>query len=169
MRPRVDDEITASRVFLVDAYGTAIGECERDQAIERARNAGLRLVEVQPEVALPVCKLMAPDRAARFIERVREPREQLLETRVLTFRATMREADIALRLRHAVAHLEDGGAVEIRVERRGRHDRAARELIERIITALGEIGRTIAKQRNTNDEIVALVYPRNGSPGTYAK
>ena len=169
MRPRVDDEITASRVFLVDAYGTAIGECERDHAIEHARNAGLRLVEVQPEVALPVCKLMASDRAARFIERVREPREQPLETRVLTFRATMREADIALRLRHAVAHLETGGAVEIRVERRGRHGRAAREFTDRLVDALSEVGTTNAEQRNTNDEIVTLVYPRNGSPGTDAK
>ncbi len=169
MRPRVDDEITALRVFLVDTDGTAIGERERDEALDSAHNAGLRLVEVQPEAEPPVCKLMAPDRVARFIERAREPKEQPLETRVLTFRAAMRESDIVLRLRHAVAHLENGGAVEVRVERRGRRDRAARELIDRIIAALGEVGTTTAEQRNTNDEIVALVYPRNGSPGTDAE
>lgn len=169
MRPRVDDEISAPRIFLVNVDGNAIGECKRDQAIETARNAGLRLVEVQPEAELPVCKLMAPERVARFIERASEPKEQPLEVRVLTFRTAMREADVVLRLRHAVAHLGNGGVIEIRVERRGRRDREAQELIDRILHALSDVASATSERRNTSNEIVALVYPRNGSPGTRAE
>ncbi|HDS74497.1 MAG TPA: hypothetical protein ENN56_03055 [Firmicutes bacterium] len=169
MRPRVDERIVAARVFLVDTDGSAVGERERDEAITIASTAGLSLVEVQPDADPPVCKLMAPDRVARFNERVSEPKERPLEVRVLAFRTTMREADIVLRVRHAQAYLAVGGAVELRVERRSARDTDAKTLLERLLQMLGERCSLPVETRNTKSEIVALVCPRNESPGTVAE
>ncbi len=59
---RVDHEIMADTVLLVDADGTRLGETPRADALARARAAGLALVEVNEEASPPVCRLMpAPE------------------------------------------------------------------------------------------------------------
>ena len=50
--------ITAPQVRLIDADGSNVGVVSLDEAFDRADLAGLDLVEISPNAAPPVCKVM---------------------------------------------------------------------------------------------------------------
>jgi translation initiation factor IF-3 len=55
---RVNERIKASMVRLVLASGEHVGIVSREDAIERAVQEGMDLVEISPEANPPVCKLL---------------------------------------------------------------------------------------------------------------
>jgi len=56
--PRINDEIGAMRVRLVDERGNMVGVIGRNEALTMAVNAGLDLVEIAPGADPPVCKIL---------------------------------------------------------------------------------------------------------------
>ena len=55
---RINEQIIAPEVFLIDEEGTQIGAISRADALNRARAAELDLVEVNPLVTPPVVKII---------------------------------------------------------------------------------------------------------------
>lgn len=55
---RINENITAERVRLIDEEGEMLGVFPTKAAIEKAYDAGLDLVEVSPNADPPVCKIL---------------------------------------------------------------------------------------------------------------
>ena len=55
---RVNDQITAQSVLLVDDEGNQLGELTTEKSLETAVEKGLDLVEVAPAAKPPVCRLL---------------------------------------------------------------------------------------------------------------
>ena len=55
---RVNDQITAQAVLVVDDKGNQLGELTTEKALEMAIERGLDLVEVAPSANPPVCRLL---------------------------------------------------------------------------------------------------------------
>ncbi|MCS5606412.1 MAG: translation initiation factor IF-3, partial [Alphaproteobacteria bacterium] len=56
--PRVNERIETESVRLVDETGTNVGIVSLDDALGRAEEVGLDLVEIAPEAKPPVCKIL---------------------------------------------------------------------------------------------------------------
>ena len=56
--PRVNDQIRIPNVRLIDETGENVGVVATREALLRAEEVGLDLVEVQPNADPPVCKIM---------------------------------------------------------------------------------------------------------------
>ena len=56
--PRINDDIDVAEVRVVDADGEMVGVLSTKEAIEMAFEVGLDLVEVSPNAAPPVCKIL---------------------------------------------------------------------------------------------------------------
>ena len=56
--PRVNDQIEAAQVRLIDARGEMLGVLSLYQALAIADEAGLDLVEISPNAEPPVCKVL---------------------------------------------------------------------------------------------------------------
>ncbi|MBQ3395656.1 MAG: translation initiation factor IF-3, partial [Synergistaceae bacterium] len=56
--PRVNNEITSSKVLLIDENGVKVGETNTIEAIRMAQEQSLDLVEVAPMAQPPVCRIM---------------------------------------------------------------------------------------------------------------
>ena len=56
--PRVNEGIDTPKIQLIDAAGDNIGEVLIADALERALDAGLDLVEISPNSEPPVCKIL---------------------------------------------------------------------------------------------------------------
>ena len=56
--PRINRQIRISPIRLIDGEGNQVGIIETYEALRRAEEAGLDLVEVSPQARPPVCKLM---------------------------------------------------------------------------------------------------------------
>ncbi|MBU2461891.1 translation initiation factor IF-3, partial [bacterium] len=57
-RRRVNRQIFAKRVRLIDSTGKQRGIVDKEMALAEAREQDLDLVEVAPDVDAPVCKIM---------------------------------------------------------------------------------------------------------------
>ena len=55
---RINERIEAQEVRLVDEEGQMVGVVPLSEALSRAQAAGLDLVEVSPNAAPPVCKIL---------------------------------------------------------------------------------------------------------------
>ena len=58
MGPRVNEQIEAEKVRVVNADGEMVGVISKEEGIEIAFEAGLDLVEVSPNADPPVCKVL---------------------------------------------------------------------------------------------------------------
>ena len=56
--PRINERIESDSVRLVDETGENVGVVSLDDALDRAEDAGLGLVETTPEAKPPVCKIL---------------------------------------------------------------------------------------------------------------
>lgn len=121
------------------------------QAIALARERGLDLVEVAPNAAPPVCRLLdfgkyQYERAKR--ERDARKAQKQVEIKEVRFRPKTGEHDIAYKLRDARRFLQKGAKVKVRVRFRGReisHLDVARELLERVAQELSDVA-TVEQQ-----------------------
>ena len=58
MQTRINDQIRISPIRAVDSDGTQLGIISTDDAIAKAVEAGMDLVEVAPNERPPVCRIM---------------------------------------------------------------------------------------------------------------
>jgi len=56
--PRINDEIRVPQVRLIDDAGEMIGVMSAREALIRAYDVGLDLVEISPNAVPPVCKIL---------------------------------------------------------------------------------------------------------------
>jgi translation initiation factor IF-3 len=57
IRARMNDEIDADRVQVIDKHGLNLGVMDIASALQMAADAGLNLVEIAPAAVPSVCKL----------------------------------------------------------------------------------------------------------------
>ena len=56
--PRINEAIRAASVRCIDPEGEQLGILSLDEALRKAEELGLDLVELQPNTAPPVCKIL---------------------------------------------------------------------------------------------------------------
>lgn len=143
--PRVNRAIRVPQVRLIDDEGQQIGIVPTPRALEMAAERGLDLVEVAPNAAPPVCKLL--DFGRFKYEQSKHDRENrknqhVVELKELRLRPKTDEHDIEVRARAARKFLEEGHKVKLLVRFRGRenaHPEVAAKQIDRIIGKLNDI------------------------------
>jgi translation initiation factor IF-3 len=115
------------------------------EALQIARTRGTDLVEVAPNVAPPVCRLM--DYGKFLYERSKREREarktqKQTEVKEIRLRPKTGEHDIAYKIRDARRFLQKGAKVKIRIRFRGReitHPEVAKELLDRVAGDLSDV------------------------------
>lgn len=142
---RINEEIRASEVRLIDEDGAQLGVVPIAEALQIARKADTDLVEVAPNAQPPVCRLM--DYGKFLYERSKREREarrsqKQTEVKEIRLRPKTGEHDIAYKLRDARRFLQKGAKVKVRIRFRGReitHPEVARDLLERIAEELSDV------------------------------
>ena len=56
--PRYNNRINSSEVQVIDSDGENLGVLNTQEAISKAKNEGLDLIEIAPNAKPPVCKIM---------------------------------------------------------------------------------------------------------------
>jgi len=148
-RPKIDDKpfksnehITASEVFLIDESGENIGVVSLQEALAKAQESDLDLVEVNPKANPPVAKLVNLGQFKYEREKKLHKQKVLqkkVETKVvkLTFRISAHDSDVRLGLAEKFLTKNDKVKVEIFLRGRERqHFDRARELMLEFVGAL---------------------------------
>jgi translation initiation factor IF-3 len=145
-KTRVNHNIKAAEVRLIDEDGTQLGVVSIRDAIKLALEKGLDLVEVAQKADPPVCRIIdfgkfKYEQKQRIKAAKKKSSKSLLKE--LKFRPKIGKHDIDVRVKHARKFLLKGHKVRTVVRFRGRehsHPEIAIEILEKVFARLSDIG-----------------------------
>lgn len=120
---RINDKITAREVRVIDDEGEQLGILQIREALAKAEDAGLDLVEVAPMAKPPVCRIMDYGKF-KYKEQKKEAearkKRSEIETKELRIRYRTDSGDLETKLKQARDFLLDGDKVKFVMKFRGR-------------------------------------------------
>jgi translation initiation factor IF-3 len=132
-------------VRIIDDAGQQVGVLPIEEALRRAEEAGLDLIEVAATASPPVCRIADLGRF-RFEQdkRARDAKksQHVSEVKEVRLRPRTDEHDLQVRVRAARRFLEEGHKVKVEVRFRGReasHPEVARAQIDSIASGVADI------------------------------
>jgi translation initiation factor IF-3 len=135
---RRNAQINVPRVRVIGADGEQVGVMMTRDAIAKAEELGLDLVEVSPNAEPPVCKIMDYGKYIyqkdKALQQARKKQKQI-QVKEIKFRPTTEEADYQTKLRALIRFLEEGDKIKITVRFRGRemqHQELGAKLMDRV-------------------------------------
>ncbi len=135
------------------------------EALKKAREQGLDLVEIAPTAQPPVCKIMD---YGKFLyqqsKRAHEAKkhQHSIVIKEVKFRPNVDEHDYTFKKNHAIRFLGQGDKVKAVIEFRGRemtHQEIGREVLQRLIAELAEHGVPEARPRMEGRFFTAILAP----------
>lgn len=143
--PRINDQIRVREVrVVVESTNEQLGILPTIEALEKAREMGLDLVEVAEMARPPVCKIMDYG-AFKFKQSKAEREARKGQTKVtekeMRFTARTADHDLQIKSKKIKEFLEEGHRVRITVKFKGRennHPEQGKELMDKIIAFCGE-------------------------------
>jgi translation initiation factor IF-3 len=123
-KPRINQQITAPELRVIDAEGKNLGTMKRAEALGLARpDENLDLIEISPNAQPPVARLMSYDRY-RYEEAKREKKERVAQKgpEMKQVQITVRAAanDLMVRVRQVEKFFHEGHPVQVNMRLRGR-------------------------------------------------
>ena len=143
---RTNKQIRVPKVLLVLEDGEQLGVVSIDEALKRAEESGLDLVEVAPEADPPVCRIYDYKRVIyEQKRRLKESRKKSrqVELKECKMRVTIDPHDRSTKLRKARESLEKGDKIKFTLQFRGREvtrPELGFNLVKAIQEDLGDIG-----------------------------
>jgi len=163
--PRINHRIRVPQVRVVSNDGEMLGVLETSDALRRAREAGLDLVEVNPKAFPPVCKIMDFGKF-KYEEKKRQgearKRQALIELKEIKIRPKTDDHDIDFKLRHIERFLEEGNKVKITCRFRGReitHPEMAMRQLQLLVERTREIAQVEVEPRMEGRTMTLILAP----------
>lgn len=131
---------------LVDADGSQAGIVAIEEALRRAQEQALDLVEVAPTAKPPVCRIMD---FGKFLYQQKKKaheskkKQKIIHIKEVKFRPNIDEHDYDFKLKNVVRFLGDGDKVKATVQFRGREmarTDLGHKLLKRVAADVGDQG-----------------------------
>ena len=161
---RINEQIRISPVRVISAEGELLGILNTDEALTRAREADLDLVEVAPNERPPVCRIMDFGKF-KYQQKKRQAKGHTHQSKIKEIRVRPKtgEHDIAFKLNQARTFLQHKDKVIVSVIFRGRelaHLEEGRKVIDHIIKELEDVSKVEAPPSHQGKRIVCIVAPK---------
>ncbi|MFT4967832.1 MAG: translation initiation factor IF-3 [Candidatus Deianiraeaceae bacterium] len=147
--PKKNDEIQAKTVRVVDQSGEMLGIFPVREAIAKARESKLDLLEVSPYVDPPVCKILDFGRYKYDIKKKEsdaKQRHHKVEQKEIKMSPNIGQHDYDTKFKKVIKFLEDGHRVLIVSQLRGRErstPEKAKAFLQRIEDNLHSVASTV--------------------------
>ena len=143
---RINERIRVPEVRLIDDDGEQVGIVPTPDALERAREKDLDLVEVSPTSKPPVCRIL--DYSKYKYEQEQKAKQarkhqQQVNVREIKLRPKIADHDYATKRGHVERFLRQHNKVKVTIMFRGReqsHPERCRMLLDRLLEDVSEIG-----------------------------
>ena len=163
--PRINENIEASEVRLVDADGEMVGIVSTQEAIRAAEEAGLDLIEVSPNATPPVCKVLDYGKF-KYEEQKRaaeaRKKQKTVDVKEIKVRPNIESHDYEVKLRNARKFLDHGDKVKVTLRFRGRemaYQDIGLDVLERMRTDLAEISKVESMPKMEGRQMIMVIAP----------
>src|SRR5437899_5178781 len=167
----MNERIRAREIRVIDADGNQLGIRAPFDAIKRARDQNLDLVEISPNAIPPVCRIMD---YRKFLyeqekkERAAKKNQKQIVLKEVKFSVNVDEHDYVTKRNHVLRFLAEGDKVKASLRFRGRemaHQNLGRDVLDRLIREVGEKGIVEFRPRMEGNTMHAILAPPKQIPG----
>lgn len=162
---RVNERIFASTLRVLDTEGKQIGIISKFEALQKARDLGLDLVEIAPAAKPPVAKII--DFKKFLYQEAKKSREEkkkakTSETKEVRLGPFMSDNDLNVMSKRARNFLQDGNKVRLVVTFSGRqitHPEFGHKILDKILIDLSDISKIERERRLEGKKLMAIISP----------
>ena len=162
----MNEEIRVPQVRLIDQNGEMIGVMTARDALLRAYDAGLDLLEISPNAVPPVCKIT--DYGKFKYEQQKKANEarkkqKVVEIKEVKVRPNIDDHDYDVKMRQMKNFIGEGDKVKVTLRFRGRemaHQDLGIKVLERIRVELGETIKVEQMPRLENRQMIMVLAPK---------
>ena len=163
----MNEAIRITPIRLIGAEGEALGIVPTAQAMERAREAGLDLVEVADKERPPVCKIMDYGKFKYAQSKKAHQKTHQQKLKEIRVRPKTGDHDIQTKINQAKQFLEHNDKVQVNVLFRGRemqHIEEGQRVMNQVLEALQNDCKIEMPAKMEGKRMVALLAPKPSTP-----
>jgi translation initiation factor IF-3 len=142
-----------------------LGVMQTRDAIHKAKEYGLDLVEVSPNASPPVCKIQDFGKYKYELQKKKneaKKKQKVVETKEIKVRQNIDKHDLEIKLRHVREFLAEGNKVKFSLRFRGRemaHIDLAVILFDKVKADLGDLIKVEYAPRMEGKQMIMIVAP----------
>lgn len=167
----MNERIRAREIRVIDAEGNQLGIMAPYDAVRKAREVNLDLVEISPNAVPPVCRIMD---YGKFLyeqekkERAAKKNQKQIVLKEVKFSVNVDEHDYVTKRNHVLRFLGEGDKVKASLRFRGRemaHQNLGRNVLERLVVDVGDKGVVEFRPRMEGNTMHVILAPPKQMPG----
>lgn len=168
---RVNREIRAREVRVIDTNGKQLGIMSLEEALRKAKEYDLDLVEVAPNAKPPVCKILDYGKYKYMMSKKAQEakkKQSLIQIKEIKLRPKTDIHDLQVKERHIRRFLKDGAKVKVTIRFRGReitHPEIAEEILKKMHENIKDLAIIEQEPRFEGRTMTMLLSPKKGKGG----
>ena len=163
--PRSNNRITSSEVQVITNDGDNLGILNTNEAISKAKEEGLDLIEISPKARPPVCKIMDMGKfkydAQKKANKAKK-KQKKIELKEIKLRPVTEVHDYTFKIKNAQKFLSKGDKVKFTIKFKGRelqHSHLGNELMNKIKQDMQEIGKVELQPKFDGKQMIMVIQP----------
>ena len=163
--PRSNNRITSPDVQVIGSDGQNLGILNLNDAINRAKDNGLDLIEIAPNAKPPVCKIMDMGKykydAQKKANKAKK-KQKKIELKEIKLRPVNEINDYNFKIKNAQKFIAKGDKVKFTIRFKGRelqHSSLGSDLMEKIKQDMQQIGRVELQPKFDGKQMIMVIQP----------
>ena len=163
--PRINNRITSQEVQVIARDGENLGILNLNDAINRARDVGLDLIEIAAKAKPPVCKIMDMGKfkydAQKKANKAKK-KQKKIELKEIKLRPVTEVHDYTFKIKNAQKFITKGDKVKFTIKFKGRelqHSHLGNELMDKIKQDMQKIGRVELQPKFDGKQMIMVIQP----------
>ena len=164
--PRVNEEIRIREVHLIMQDGANKGTFSIAEALQAAQESGLDLVEISPNAAPPIVKILDYGKY-KYQEQKKaaeaRKKQKVVEVKELKYRPMIDDHDYDVKMRAMQRFFEEGDKVKVTLRFRGRemaHQELGTRLLNRVKDDVTKFAKVEMEPRFEGRQMIMILAPR---------
>ena len=164
--PRINEMINSRSVRCIDPDGEQLGILSINEAMNKAEELGLDLVELQPNADPPVCKILDYGKHKyQAQKRANEARkkQKIIEVKEIKLRPNIDQHDYQVKMKAVRKFIDGGDKVKITLRFRGRemaHVELGTDLLSRVQEDIDDFAKIESMPKMEGRQMTMILAPK---------
>ena len=163
--PRSNNKISSPEVQVIDSDGENLGILNLQEAITKAKEANLDLIEIAANAKPPVCKIMDMGKykydQQKKLNQAKK-KQKKIELKEIKLRPVTEVHDYTFKIKNAQKFLSKGDKVKFTIRFKGRemqHSKLGNDLMEKIKQDMQSIGKVELQPKLDGRQMIMVIQP----------
>ena len=163
--PRSNNRILSPEVQVIASDGENLGIISTNEAISKAKNDGLDLIEIAPNANPPVCKIMDMGKYKYDVQKkanLAKKKQKIIALKEIKMRPVTETHDYQFKVKNAKKFIAKGDKVKFTIRFKGRelqHSHLGNELMTKIKEDMKDIGKVELQPKFDGKQMIMVIQP----------